>query len=325
MSASSTDIAEQAAEWLIQLSDESSADTQAAFARWQQADPRHAQAVEQMQGLIGQLEGFQHASTPAHAALKAGMTPSKRRHKAKPIAGALFTLLALCLPVWIALQHYPLDYLMADISTSTAEWKSQTLADNTHITLNSNSAVDVEFDQHQRVLRLVQGEILVDVAKDAARPFVVKTEHGSITALGTRFVVSHHDHATALAMLESKVMVNSGLADHAAGTLVTQGQSVVFQQDGVGSISTIDADSLNDAWKLHQLVVQDQPLSDVLAILSRHRRGHIQFNPDELHAYRVTAVLPLDNTDHALQLLADSLPLSVRSYTPWFVLVDPHP
>ena len=37
---------------------------------------------------------------------------------------------------------------------------------------------------------------------------------------------------------------------------------------------------------------------------------------------QVNAVLPLDDPDRALQLLASSFPIRVRTMTPWVVIVD---
>ncbi|MCB5190935.1 FecR domain-containing protein [Methylobacillus arboreus] len=317
-------IAEQAAEWLVRLSDAAEAGLREQFQQWQAADPRHAEAVRQMQGLIAQLEEMQPQAATAHAAIKAGIRRGKRPDAVKRSAGALLAVLALALPLWLILQHYPPGYLLADLRTATAEWETSHLPDQSMVTLNGNTAVNIDFTHDARNLSLIQGEILVDVAKDPARPFIVKTAHGSITALSTRFVVSHQYQATRVSMLESSVAVRAG-QQPGKPAIVTQGETVTMIRDGVGPVRGIDADSINDAWKLHQLVVQDQSLSEVLTALSRHRRGYLRFDPQQLAQYQVTAVLPLDDTDQALHLLGESFPLRIRSFTPWLVVVDPAP
>jgi transmembrane sensor len=64
-------------------------------------------------------------------------------------------------------------------------------------------------------------------------------------------------------------------------------------------------------------------LPEVLDEISRHRSGRVQFDRAALQSLRVSAVIPLDDSDHALQLLAQTLPIKVRSFTPWLILVDP--
>lgn len=324
LKAEQASIAAEAADWVIRLADEVSAEEQHAFDAWQQADPRHAQAVQEMQAMIARLEGLSAQRDSAHAAISAGLAMNSQPGSVRKHASALaLSLLALSLPIWLTLQHFPLDYLLADINSGTGQWNSQTLADQSQITLNSNSAIDIDFDAKQRVITLLQGEVLVDVAKDTARPFVVKTAHGSITALGTRFIVSRQADVTQLSMLESRVKVMPAIA--AKPTEVSQGQAIAIHRDELGPVHNIDAASLEDAWRLHQLVVQDQPLPEVLAALSRYTHGHISYDQASLQHLRVTAVLPLDDSAQALQLLANSLPLRIRSYTPWWVMVDARP
>ena len=36
----------------------------------------------------------------------------------------------------------------------------------------------------------------------------------------------------------------------------------------------------------------------------------------------VSAVLPLEDTDRALQLLADSFPIRINRITPWLIVVE---
>lgn len=330
-------IAEQAAQWIVQLSADDAATRAAAqrgFEAWQQADPRHAAMAERLQDFIGRVQSMRGAdgghSRPARAALDAafasnGDAARKRRRTQRIVAGMLLAL-CMALPLWLASKTYSPFYLLADIHSATGQWETRVLEDGTRITLNSASAVNLHYDAKRRVLELVQGEILLDVAKDAQRPFVVETAHGSIRALGTRFVVSRDADQTVLSMLESRVEVRpvhlvAGRED--AATVVSAGQRVRLTAAGVGAVEEIDARSIADAWKFHQLVVQEQSLPQVLDALARYRPGVISYDREQLEAFKVSAVLPLDDTGRALQLLGHSFPtLRVRTLSPYLVRVD---
>lgn len=330
----SADPAQAAAEWLVCLSaddvapDERAA-LQARFDAWKEADPRHAEAADRMSGFINQVSRVRGAAantTPAHAALNAVLGNSAEKNRKRSRSGRLGTVLALAVallvPAWFGLQAYPPAYLMADIRTAAGQWETRTLEDGSRITLGSGGAVNLNFDAGRRVLELVRGEILVDVAHDRSRPFLVETAHGSIRALGTRFVVGRDEGSTVLTMLESRVAVQtaSQLADkHSAGAVIHAGQRVRIMPDGLGPIESIDARSVADAWKFHQLVVQDRPMPEVLDALDRHRPGYIRYDRARIENIKVSAVLPLDDTDRALQLLVASW---VRTLTPYLVLVD---
>lgn len=305
------------------------------FDAWKQADPRHAAVAASMESLVGRVRAVRNHACgdprPARAALNAGLAPEHKRGRGKRVGAALAVALALVAPIYLTVQSWPPSYLIADMRTATGQWETRTLADGTHITLNSASAVNLRYDDRRRTVELVRGEILVDVARDAARPFLVETRDGSIRALGTRFVVERQDDSTVLTMLESKVAVQTARqraarragVDAGAATQVSAGERARITPDGVGPIEEIDARSISDAWRFHQLVVNDRPLSEVLDELARQRPGRIQYDRARINGIRVSAVLPLDDTDRALQLLVANFPqLRVRTLTPYLVLVD---
>ncbi len=94
-----------------------------------------------------------------------------------------------------------------ELATGTGERRDFTLEDGSALSLNARTRVVAQFDAVQRLLALRTGELLVDVAKDCARPFVVETEHGRMRALGTKFLVQQGDDFTRLVMLHSQVEV----------------------------------------------------------------------------------------------------------------------
>ena len=331
----STDpIAAQAAAWLVRLTADDETERQAArigFETWQSADPRHAAAAVRMQGFIDQVQRLRESSgaQPAHAALRAVFSQgrsAKSRHHGKRVGAVLTLAMALALPAWLVLRSHPLPYLLADVRSATGQWQTKKLPDGTRITLGSASAVNLRFDRQRRTLELVRGEILVDVAHDPARPFVVETAHGSIRALGTRFVVQRGADSTLLSMLESKVAVQTATQRNAQlgdTTTVSAGQRLRISAEEVGKAEDISARSISDAWKFHQLVVHDWPLAQVLDALDDYRPGHIQYDRTQIAGMQVSAVLPLDDTDRALQLLSASFPtLRIRTLTPYLVMVD---
>src|SRR3546814_11809300 len=75
-------------------------------------------------------------------------------------------------------------------ATATGEILRVPLRDGSAVTLNSNSEIDVDFDEGIRHVRLLRGEALFDVAKDSSRPFVVEADSPRVTAVGTSFTVN---------------------------------------------------------------------------------------------------------------------------------------
>lgn len=323
-------LAEQAAEWLVQLSaddDAERAEAQAGFAAWKEADSRHAEAAAEIEILLDQLQSVRAAAArPARVALNAVFAPPRKRRRRR-IAAALAVAVLLAGPAALTLDSRAPGYYLADMRTATGEWHSYTLQDGSSITLDSGSAVNLRFEQGRRLVQLVQGGILVTVARDAHRPFVVETAQGDIRALGTRFTVERGEDVTTLSMLESRVAVLTAAQRATAGdpppVVVPAGERVRISANGVTSPEQIDAAGVDYAWRHHKLAVEDRPLTEVLAQLARYRSGRISYDAARLADIRVSAVLPLDDTDAALQLLLNNFPqLRIRRFTPYWVVVD---
>lgn len=318
MPTSHSTIDEEAAEWILRLHEEGfSEPLRLEFERWQQQSPKHQAAAKRMQHVISRLQALRGQSAPAKAALNAAFSVNKPY---KYTLRALVVALALALPLTLLLRsEYP-EQWMADISTGPNDWKTVRLPDNSTITLSGTSAVDLHFDGTLRRIDLLQGEILIEVTHDSTRPFIVHTDQGSMRALGTRFVVKHLPDSTVLSMLQSRVSAQS--ADEQRTLEVSAGSQALIRRNTVELAGNVDPTSINEAWLHHQLVVENQPLAQVLDEISRHRRGHIQFDRAALADLPVSAVLPLDDTDKALQLVAETLSLKVKTYTPWLIVIS---
>lgn len=336
-------LAEAAADWIVRLSADCPDERQAAragFEAWKQADPRHAEVAAGMERFVAQAQALGQGAAPTRpaksaaratldATLHAGRpatrhaAPTRVQRSRKPaasrarLAGTAVLALALGAAAWW--QHDP-----ADLRTATGEQRRETLADGSQLTLASGSAVQVRLEPGLRRVLLLQGEILVDVAKDPQRPLVVDTPQGRIRALGTRFIVRRQGEATELTMLESRSAVQSaaGGAELQAGP----GEHLRLSPQGAQRLAEVSPGLVEEAFRHQRLVVQDRPLPEVLDELSRHRPGLIRYTAAELQGLRVTAVLPLDDTNRALGLLGASFPqLRVRTPTAWLVLVDKRP
>ncbi|WP_460142123.1 FecR family protein [Pseudomonas sp. S2_E01] len=302
-----------AAHWLTLLHDDLSTDAdREAFELWREADPLHALAVERMRELLGSLDELPVA--PARVALKQAFfrpRPTMAARGAQAVA-----LLGVLMCGWIGLENLPV--WLADQRTGVGERRELVLSDGSHVQLNSDSALDVKFDGQQRVIELLAGELWVEVAKDAQRPFVVRTDQGTATALGTRYLVKRDaDGSTVVSVLESVVA-----AKPRAGEVVNvkAGEQTVLRDGDVAKPQAI-GDASPDAWTRGLLKVDDRPLSEVLHELASYRHGLVRFDEQALQGLRVSGVFRLDDTDAALATLADNLPIEVERFTDWLVVV----
>jgi transmembrane sensor len=75
------------------------------------------------------------------------------------------------------------------------------------------------------------------------------------------------------------------------------------------------------AWQQRRLVINDQPLSELIAELERYRNGRIFLSDSKLKELRVTGVFSLDDPDAALNAVCKVLNLKETRVGPlWSVL-----
>ncbi|WP_237884676.1 FecR domain-containing protein [Pseudomonas sp. PGPR40] len=307
----SAQVLDAAIAWQLSL-DSGNAVEREEFAKWHAAHEEHARAWRQL-GMLDQR--FSVASGPARTALLQSRESLRRR--VRKLGSGLASIVAVIgLALFAGDRYLPIDYWLADQRTATGEQRTLRLTDGTLINLNTHSAVDVRFDEKQRLIVLQEGEILVETGHGDARPFIVETREGSMRALGTRFLVKREEEGTRLSVLKSAVAAHpeSSLEEQ----ILREGQQVLMRSNGLGSIIALNPGA--DAWTHGMLVVDNARLEDLVRELGRYRRGHLGVTP-EVADLRITGSFPLNDTDKALSALLPTLPVQIEQHTSWWVTV----
>ena len=96
-----------------------------------------------------------------------------------------------------------------EVSTSKGQKLDIELIDGTRIRLNANSKITYPetFTESIREVTL-EGEAYFDVARDATRPFIVRTQFANTQVLGTSFNIHTSAEAVAVTLVEGKVNVS---------------------------------------------------------------------------------------------------------------------
>jgi transmembrane sensor len=307
-------VLEAAADWHVRLKFDAGArraGTEAALAQWLSASEQHRLAwalVQRMDRQLGLL--------PQRASLSALTGAGQRRTVLK---GLLLMVGGAGLG-WAGHGNTPWRGWVADHRTAPGERRQIALADGGGVDLNTATALDVRYDADRRLLRLHEGEILVQTAADsvaaAPRPFIVQTPHGRIRALGTRFGVRIDGDRSRVAVYEHAVEVDPQAT---GGVLRLQaGEATAFAATAIAPKQAADSDQLS--WTRGMLVAIDQRLADFLVDLSRYRRSRIDCDP-AVAGLRITGAYRIDDIDHVLSSLTLSHPVRIRHFTPLWTRV----
>ncbi|MET0248887.1 MAG: FecR family protein [Sphingobium sp.] len=285
-----------------------------ALEAWLAADPAHRRAWAALHGLWGRLETTPRDSQDAIRANVERWQVRRRRRKRMALGGV-----AACLIAVVTFQGGNLAIrLQADVITATGERRDIRLEDGSVLHLNSGSAVAIDYSSARRKIRLLAGEVAFEVASAPTRPFVVDAVGGSVTALGTRFIVRADGVQAQVTVTEHSVGVRS-----AAGTkvqVVREGQGVRFGAGGVGRSFVADIWAAT-GWMRGKLVFENRPLGEVVAEIGRYHPGMIRVIDDAAARKRVSGVFPLDDPVAAIDDVERSFGLRSIRLTDRLILI----
>ena len=307
----SSQVAEQAVHWLLEMQQGTlNPRQQAAWQQWLNAHSEHQRAWEQIQSVNQRLRGV--PSPLAHAALNAPTSRSRRQAlKLLLIVGAGSAA------AWSLRQQHILPPLTADYRSPVGQRRTVQLADGSQLQLTTGSAVDVHFDGQQRLVRLLEGEILL-TARAGQAPLHVLTGQGLLSSQAARLTVRQFNDHTQLAVLAGQVEVMPNRYNGLA-LRVDAAHQVNFTRKGWDTPRPTDANS--GAWADGMLVAAHMRLEDFLNELGRYRRGQLHCDPHVANLL-LSGSYPLDDSERILDLLEISLPVKVRRFTRYWVTVQ---
>ncbi|MET0777776.1 MAG: FecR family protein [Pseudomonas mandelii] len=297
---------EQAAlAWLSLLHDQPSSGDQLTFSRWLQADPAHAEAYAHAQVLweLSEVPARTLADEDAFA-LQGYLNAMNRsrRTRVRRWSGALAMAACLVLMIGLGAGWQPtrwIDDLGADYVSAPGEIRTVTLADQSQVTLDADSAIAVDFSRGERHVQLRRGAGFFSVTH-TGDPFVVDAEKGQARVLGTQFEVRLQPHGAQVTVLSGRVGVTAD--KHAEQQILTAGQQVAYGEGSAQKLHVVDSEA-QLAWRQGWLNYYKTTLADVVQDLGRYYPGRIVLLNDELAARRVSGSFPSKDPQAVLSSL----------------------
>lgn len=297
---------EQAAlAWLSLLHDRPSTGDQLTFSQWLRADPAHAEAYAQAQVIWELSESPARTLADEDALALQGYLRAMDAPRRSPMlrwSGAL--AMAACLLLMVSLgtgwqaQRW-LDDLRADHVSAPGEIRTVTLADQSQVTLDADSAIVVDFTHGQRRVKLIRGAAFFSVTH-TGDPFVVAAEQGEARVLGTQFEVRRQLHGAQVTVLSGRVAVTAD--EHGQQQILTAGQQVAYADGTAEKLHAVDSEA-QLGWRQGWLTYYKTTLADVVEDLRRYYPGRIVLLNDELAARKVSGSFPSKDPQAVLNSL----------------------
>ena len=322
----------EATEWLLRFSEqEADAAAREEFNAWLRASPEHVRAylricafwqeadrieseprdlgalIELARGeknvfSLGLRPGLGEAgAAPAGVAVLSPATAmSARRRPLLALAASL--LLAFGIGAFWYSHHVGSHY-----STGTGEQRTVNLPDGSSVVINALSSVKVAYTDTERAIELREGQALFRVARNPARPFIVRSGDASIRAVGTTFDVYRKRSGTVVTVVEGKVAVR----EKASEALLVAGEQLTITHEAIAPPKPARLAEAT-AWTAGLLVFDGAPLSEVVSEFNRQNSRPLVLSDAELAALRISGTFPASGSERIVRFLEERFDVVVH-------------
>jgi len=251
-------------------------------------------------------------------------------HRARWLAGGLAatTVAAIALMFTLWPQHFWQDTGLGGrviYRTSVGGLQDVHLPDGSTITLGGRTKISVAFSLQRRSVTLIEGEAWFKVAHHPHWRFVVAAGSGTITDVGTAFVVMRENDRVVVTVTDGTVEVSPQDLQRAPRTTgpgatpirvltpirITEGEELAYSDKGALRLVTHADVHAVTAWTQGRLTFDDQSLRDVVAAVDRYSSRQIAIT-QKAGTLRFSGIVLPAEVDDWLQGLRNIFPLRIE-------------
>ncbi|WOH38721.1 FecR domain-containing protein [Thalassotalea fonticola] len=211
--------------------------------------------------------------------------------------------------------------------TNVGVQQSYQLSDGSTALLNTDSRIEIEFSDGQRIVRLQQGEAMFDVAHDKDRPFIVYAAGSAVRAVGTEFVVRLASENILVTVTEGTVELSqrenmaksneeksSSVAVKPEPMLLHQGEQAEYVVENATFVAKqINETQINEqlSWLDGQLVFKEERLENVIKEINRYLDTDILILSPKLKDIPISGRFQIGETEALLEAIEITFDIDV--------------
>lgn len=324
----SDDLTAHAADWLARRDAGLSPAEQAEFDRWLARDPRHSDAVAELETAWAVVTRPRAIGRESQVLAQLELRARARRRQRQfgfafgSLALAAAAAVAFLVPPRVPVPAAPAATAATAVATIQLRPDRQVLADGSVVELNAAAEIIVDFSPARRAVKLVRGEAHFAVAKDPGRPFVVSAGAVDVQAVGTEFSVGVAARQIEVLVTEGRVSVAHARPADAtpdtpklppvlasAGARVTVAQAATHAAAPVLAPVTPAVVAQAQAWRAQRVEFSGTPLAEAIRHFNQQNRIQLALADPALGALRVSGVFWMDNPEGFARLVEASFRL----------------
>ena len=286
----------QAASWFARNRNDATAQERKAFAAWH-AVPAHARAYAEFEQLWADLGELQQLNKPVPLPTR---KPAPWRPALAVAAALVCALLASNLGAPRGLYH-------TEVAAQDKGMRTLDLPDGSTLYVNASTRLRVEFDAHQRVIHLDQGQLYLEVAPDPERPLFVRAGEANVRVVGTGFDMRRSQQQLVVSVAHGKVAFEPDRKT-AATLLGAQQRATYSYAKGSVQQQALAAGEVAD-WRSGHLSFRNRELASLLDELSLYRPKAVVLADGPVAQLKVSGNLDVNDPDALLNALPALLPV----------------
>ncbi len=320
----------EAADWIARLDrGRLSQDEQLALREWMARSPEHFALLNRFSAIWKDLDGLADMLEETEPPVAANDGERKQRRLTLfPGAAITAVIIAVVTGVFIVNNDYfrpvSLEGQPAQVSYLTAigEQRTVTLQDGSRTQLNTDTVINVDFDDQYRRVHLVRGEALFEIAPKASWPFLVYAGNNVIHVISTAFVVKMVEDQVEVTIKEGRVELKSFHGDtrnehdknmSLFSTVVNTSQTAIIdRRKHVLKHNTKEEIERKLAWREGLIIFSGEPLNRVVEEMSRYIPVKFVITDPELNGVRIGGIFRIGDTAAMLDILETGFDVNIN-------------
>ena len=290
----------EAAAWVAQIhGEEQSPEGEARLRAWLGESDEHRRAFERLTRTWEQAGKIRLRASQDAVAIE-----PRRRSRFVPWAAAAAMLV---LALGVAVYRLRVDAMVTEVG----QQRVSVLPDGTRVTLNTNTRIEVNYDEHARRVRLIRGEAWFEVAKNATWPFLVSVDGEIVRALGTSFIVRRDGtQGISVTLVEGRVSITpiDQKAEPGEAQVLAPGQRLVLSEHSTSAVDRPDLTRVT-AWRHGRVEFDATSLDDAAAEMNRYSKTRIILADADLARLSVGGVFRAGDSEEFVRIVTSAFGL----------------
>jgi len=204
--------------------------------------------------------------------------------------------------------------------TTKQEIRIDTLPDGSALTLNKNTNISYAGNfKNNRKLKLVQGEVFFDVAKDKNHPFVIGIDRVSVEVVGTSFNIKHLQKDTEINVESGIVRVRFANQE----IKLYKGEKILITSNEGKLAKEQSTDQLYNYYRTRIFQANNIPLSKLINTLNEAYGTNITLD-QKAKSLTISTTLRMGSINENLNIICETLNLSITRNGDNILLSDKH-